>query len=145
MFSSGKVKLVTALVDRLKKHVAKIRAGDNTDSTVHRLLALLRELLEERKERDKYPLLTMFCDWTLHTGLDRSKAGSGVLDTLDETWAWSQRVDEQIQGLLRDISPQKLREQMISLLTSEFIDPSILDDVASCRLIIDYLIRDLQG
>lgn len=107
---------MSVLVERLKKHVAKMRAGDITDSTVHRLLALLRELLEERKERNKYPLLTMFCDWTLHTGLDRSKAGSGVLDILDEIWAWSQRVDEQIQELLREISPQKLREQMISLL-----------------------------
>jgi hypothetical protein len=75
--------------NRLAEQAANMKAGDITKSTVHRFMALLRELLEERNERKKYPFLTMFCDWSLHTKLDRSKAGDDLLDILDAMWAGS--------------------------------------------------------
>ena len=72
--------------DRLSEHVGLMKAGHISKSTVHRLMALLRELLEEQNNQRTYPLLRMFCDWTSHTKLDRSKAGNRVLDILDDMW-----------------------------------------------------------
>jgi hypothetical protein len=62
-----------AVLDRLAEHVAELKAGQISKSTVHRLMVLLRELLESRNEQDKYPVLRMFCDWSLHTKLTDQK------------------------------------------------------------------------
>ena len=88
--------------DRLIDHLPALR-GDISKSTTQRLMALLRELLEERKERKKYSALTMYCDWSVHTKLDRSPAGSALLDILD-IWASSTTVDEQVQVLGGELS-----------------------------------------
>jgi hypothetical protein len=54
---------MTGAIHRLVRHVAKMKAGDISESTMHRFMALLRERLEERNDRRKYPTATMFCDW----------------------------------------------------------------------------------
>ena len=75
------------VLDRLAEHIAEMKAGKISTSTVHRLMALLRELLEARGEQDRYALLRMLCDWSLHAKLDPSKAGNQLLDILDAMWA----------------------------------------------------------
>jgi hypothetical protein len=66
------------VLDRLAEHIAEMKAGQISKSTVHRLMALLRELLEARSEQDKYPLLRMLCDWSLHTKLEPLESGQSV-------------------------------------------------------------------
>jgi hypothetical protein len=132
------------VADRLADHIANLKIDINA-STVHRFMGLLRELLEERGKRKALPLLTMFCDWSVHTKLDRSQAGDELLDILDASWATSTTVDQQIAQLLGDISPLKLQTQICSLLTASFIDPSIIGNVASCARIFEQMIDDLKG
>jgi hypothetical protein len=133
------------LQERLVIHLQKLAAGDISESTTHRLMALLRELLEERNERRKYPALAMFCDWSVHTKLDRSAGGGALLDMLDEIWANSTTVDQQIQILTNELSPQKLRVQMEQLLGSSFIHPGVIPNGHVFASIIDHLIADLVG
>ena len=133
-------KLISTVSDRLAEHMAKMKVDINA-STVHRFMVLLRELLEERNERKKYPLLTMFCDWSVHTKLDRSD----LLDILDATWANSKTVDQQIKQLLDDISPSKLQAQMVSLLSTSLIDPTAISDVEACAKLFQHVIDDLKG
>jgi hypothetical protein len=130
--------------DRLAKHVAEMKAGQISKSTVHRLMALLRELLETRSEQNKYSLLRMFCDWSLHTKLNRSEASNQALDILDAMWAKSTTVDAQFRELLEGISPAKLQTEIASLLAASLIDPSL---VYSPRfpMIVRNLINDLTG
>jgi hypothetical protein len=135
---------MSTVSDRLAEHMAKMKADINA-STVHRFMVLLRELLEERNERKKYPLLTMFCDWSVHTKLDRSQAGNDLLDILDATWANSKTVDQQIKQLLTDISPSKLQAQMVSLLSTSLIDPTAISDVEACAKLFQHVIDDLKG
>src|SRR5687767_7434915 len=97
--------------DRLAEHMAKVKADTNA-STTQRLMVLLRELLEERGERKTYPLLTMFCDWSLHPNLNRSQAGDELLDLLDAMFAKSKTVDQQFEQLRNGIAPSKLQDQM---------------------------------
>ena len=127
--------------DRLIDHLPALR-GDISKSTTQRLMALLRELLEERKERKKYSALTMYCDWSVHTKLDRSPAGSALLDILD-IWASSTTVDEQVQVLGGELSVLKLRKQIEELLESSFIHPSVILDDHAFASIVDHFIADL--
>jgi hypothetical protein len=98
----------------------------------------LCELLEARGEQDKYLLLRMFCDWSLHTNLGRSKAGNQLLDILDAMWAKSKTVDEQFRDLLEGISPARFQTEIASLLarayrpivSSQFAFP---DDCSPCH------------
>ena len=132
------------LSNRLAEHIAGMQTGDISKSTVHRFIALLRELIEQRRERRKYPLLEMFCDWSLHTKLERSKAGNEALDILDAMWARSKTVDAQFRELLEGISPAKLQMEIASVLAASFIDPSLIYD-ARWPVILRYLIDDLSG
>jgi hypothetical protein len=52
-----------------------------TKSDVHRLFTLARKLIErlQKKDRVRYALLNFYCDWTLHSKIDRSTGGSLVL------------------------------------------------------------------
>jgi hypothetical protein len=106
-------------------------------------MALVRELIEERKGRKQYPLLAMFCDWSLHPHLDRSTAGADLLDLLDETWANSQQVDQQIQTLVGQLSPQTLRADLTSLLRSALIWPGPLENDGMFRSIVSQFTADL--
>jgi hypothetical protein len=132
------------VLDRLAEHIAEMKAGQISKSTVHRLMALLRELLEARGEQDKYPLLRMLCDWSLHAKLDRSKAGNQLLDILDAMWAKSKTVDEQLRELLEGISPARFQTEMASVLAASRIDPSL---VYSSRFptIVRHILADLTG
>jgi hypothetical protein len=133
------------VLDRLAEHIAEMKAGQISKSTVHRLMALLRELLEARSEQDKYPLLRMFCDWSLHTKLDRrSKAGNELLDILDAMWAKSKTVDEQFSVLLEGISPARLQSEIASVLAASCIDPSLVHS-SRFPMIVRHIIAGLIG
>ena len=136
---------MSTVSDKLAEHMAKMKADINA-STVHRFMVLLRELLEGTFRRaKKSPLLTMFCDSSVHTKLDRSQAGNDLLDILDATWANSKTIDQQIKQLLNDISPSKLQAQMVSLLSTSLIDPAAIGDVEACANSFQHVIDDLKG
>jgi hypothetical protein len=130
--------------DRLSEQIAEMKSGKISMSGVHRFVALLRELLETRNELNKYPLLRMFCDWSLRTKLDRSKEDNQLLDILDAMSANSTTVDDQFKQLLEGISPRKLQTEIVSVLTASFIDPSLADS-SQFAVVVRYLIDDLGG
>ena len=51
------------------------------ESHVQHLFTLTRKLIERvpKAERSDYSLLKFYCDWTLHTEIDRSKEGESIL------------------------------------------------------------------
>jgi hypothetical protein len=132
------------VLDRLAEHLAEMKTGDISKSTVHRLMVLLRELLEARNEQNKYPLLRMFCDWSLHTKLDRSKAGNGALDILDAMWAKSKTVDAQLGELIEGVSPAKLQTEIASVLAASRIDPSLIHS-PRFPIIMRHIIAEVTG
>lgn len=132
------------VLDRLAEHIAEMKAGQISKSTVHRLMALLRELLETRGEQEKYPLLRMFCDWSLHTKLDHSKAGNQLLGILDAMWAKSKTIDEQFRELLEGTSPARFQTEIASVLATSRIDPSLVHG-SRFPVIVRHIIADLTG
>jgi hypothetical protein len=132
------------VLDRLAGHVAEMKAGQISKSTVHRFIALLRELVETRNEQNKYPVLRMFCDWSLHTKLQRSGAGNHLLDILDAMWAQSKTIDAQLRELLGGISPARLQTEIASVLAASRIDPSLVHG-SQFPMIVRHVINDLTG
>jgi len=53
-------------------------------SDVLEILTETRKLLENRDLRQTYPLLYLYCDWSLHDSIDRSEMARRVLRTLCE-------------------------------------------------------------
>jgi len=133
------------IADRLSNHMDTLSNGDVSLSTTQRLMDLLREFLEEKGIRTRYPLLGMYCDWSLHSRLNRSLAGTSLLDLLDQVWANSHVVDEQIQSLVRQLSPQMLRDQMLEVLRNALIWPAAIQNDECFRRIVHWLVADLAG
>jgi len=133
------------IADRLSNHMDTLSNGDVSLSTTQTLMALLREFLEEKGIRTRYPLLGMYCDWSLHSRLDSSSAGTSLLDLLDQVWANSHVVDEQIQSLVRQLSPQMLRDQMLEVLRNALIWPAAIQNDECFRRIVHWLVADLAG
>jgi hypothetical protein len=136
---------MTSLPDKLKRHLSKMAAGDISDSTTNRLMALLRQLLEERAERNRYPITAMFCDWSLHTKLDRSQAASALLDLLDDTWVQTANADadQLIQKITDGLNPHKLRAEIVQLLGSAFIHAGVVLHDAGFAATMDHLLAEL--
>ena len=66
------------IVEKIK---AKFLSGHFPEAEVQHLFTLFRKLLERIKpsERAKFYLLNFYCDWTLHSAIDRSQGGAEIL------------------------------------------------------------------
>jgi hypothetical protein len=133
---------MTALTDRLATHLGKMASGDISESTMHRCMALLRELLEERNERPKYPAIALFCDWLLHAKLNRS--GGDLLDILDTFWALGKDINTQMVQLIQAFSPLALRDEIVRLLDSALLDSSVFLNISTCEEFMSHLTADLR-
>jgi hypothetical protein len=61
----------SAIIDKLTAHMTVV---PGTESDVVYALVQIRKLLEQAHEKDKYPWLNLFCNWVVHTKLDKGKA-----------------------------------------------------------------------
>jgi hypothetical protein len=117
-------------------------SGDISESTAQ-IYGLVRELLEARNEKSKYPTLVMYCDWSLHSKLNRSRAGNALLDLLDSTWANSKNVDAQFKELCQAVSPYRLQHELIECLTTCLLNATLFEDRLKFLKFMTYLTADL--
>ena len=68
--------------DILPKLTAELDKGITTEVQVVYLLAGIRKLIERDKVEDQYPDLKFYCDWALHSSMDRA-AAKAVLKQFD--------------------------------------------------------------
>jgi hypothetical protein len=54
------------------------------EADVHHLFALARKLIERAPSRATYALLNFYCDWTLHSEINRSERGAKILAHLHD-------------------------------------------------------------
>jgi hypothetical protein len=54
------------------------------EADVHHLFALARKLIERARSPATYALLNFYCDWTLHSEINRSEAGGRILARLHD-------------------------------------------------------------
>lgn len=59
------------------------------EADVQHLFTLARKLIENvpKPDRPKYALLKFYCDWTLHSEIDRSETGAEILAKIHHIFA----------------------------------------------------------
>ena len=91
------------------------------EADVHHLLALARKLIERvpLDARKTYALLNFYCDWTLHSKIDRSEAGATILVRLHDIIADHLNQTDTaalITGLSRALSLSDVRNELNALI-----------------------------
>jgi hypothetical protein len=119
---------MTRLVERLAAHVEAMKRNIDP-STVSRFMSLLRQVIEETETKHRYPILNLFCDWSLHPKLDRKDA-QNILAAIEEALLEEMEKPGHFTAdtFTVTVSPRRLRDEMIALLTANTIDPAIADN-----------------
>lgn len=64
--------------------IENIARAQLTESQVSHLFVLARKLIERvpKQNRSNFALLKFYCDWTMHSEIDRSKAGAQIIERI---------------------------------------------------------------
>jgi hypothetical protein len=71
------------VIEKIRRTIV---AAPMREADAHHVFALARKLVERLSADDRvnYALLNFYCDWTLHSEIDRSEAGGKILARLHE-------------------------------------------------------------
>jgi hypothetical protein len=89
------------------------------------VLTLAREVIELRGSRDQYPTLQLYANWAVHPKIDRVKAGSRLLASVN-----AQLTDpvQHFPALIAQLlSTAALRRELLALLEAEGIAGPMFD------------------
>ena len=105
--------------------LAAVEAGSHlSNDGVARLLTLLRKFLEEADLKPNYRTLNLYCNWSLHTSLDRG----GVQEILDEVSSAFQDPNAHPNDRVCEIlSLAQLRAELRAILTEAGTSSRLLD------------------
>ncbi|HRD71270.1 MAG TPA: hypothetical protein PK657_14150 [Legionella sp.] len=134
-------------ISTIKKLISK---NDINDSVVVHFLTLIRKELELLDEsRESFDVLKFYCDWALHTGIDRSKSGSSIISNINQTITIFQHASSN-EELIRGISillVNKLKNQLLKFLDKHSIQTNIISDQTQWRhfsLILFSILEDTK-
>jgi hypothetical protein len=105
----------------IEKISALVRKHDTSESDVDHLMTLIRKLQErEASDKNLYPLLNLFCDWTKHSTLDRNAEGHRIVIELNNQLFLLKNVsdsDALVGGISQVISFERLQSELINFLS----------------------------
>jgi hypothetical protein len=143
----------------LFKIVRIIESPPLREADVQHLFTLLRKLIERVPEafRSRYTQLKLYCDWTMHSAIDRSLAGANILAQAQE--AIVSKLEESrdfSDTLTAALSLDAAKDQMNELLTRFGVGailsdatwqqavPIVAEIISHCPLKIDSKQRKLE-
>jgi hypothetical protein len=134
-------------VDRFIKQVTiKLKAIDRDgafhEDTVVSLFALIRQHLEANHLKDQYKVTAFYCDWCLHTMLDRSPALVEFFQRIDDAIADGKEVflTDRINDI---ISLKQLRNELIQIVAPVVADSRLLNSHAGWNAFIRVFLNSL--
>ena len=95
-------------------------------SSVSLLMTLSRQLIEENDLQREYRYLKLYCDWTLHTKIDRSAIAKQILDLISAEIR-SNDSKQYNDVILKIIGLENLRSDFINLYTTFNIPTNIFE------------------
>jgi hypothetical protein len=104
-----------------------------------------RELLELRSAQAQYPILNLYCNWTVHTELEGSAPAYRAL--IEATNALLTSTDPAALGLniSKCLSFHQLRSELIALFKAEGISPHFFETVVMWKEFAGQLLKSLIG
>lgn len=118
-------------IDKIKSLLQKTTLSE---SEYLHLLVLIRKELENIKDKNaadfsKFDHLKLFCDWALHETIDRSEAGSFLIESINKTIndVRHSHTDDVIKQVSSSLI-SKFRDQMKNFLKKISLPTDIIDD-----------------
>jgi hypothetical protein len=132
---------------RLRRNVERMKIkGTCSPIELVDILRVIRLILEKGKTKEVYPTLSFYCDWVLHSELDRNPKAHALLCELDRALVSilketdMTKVTSEISNVL---SIDKLRKDIISLFKSNSIDPVLFSIGDNWTAFINALTNEL--
>lgn len=116
------------LVDKIS---AIVTSSESSESDIDHLMTLIRKLQERtNSDLNLYPLLSLFCDWTKHTTLDR-KAAQGIVIELNEVLFRVKNISDNnlvINEISQVISFERLQAELRGFLFNQGLPTKIVTE-----------------
>lgn len=109
------------MTDEILEKIKNIASSSVEEARIQHLFTLSRKLIERvsDNERKEYGLLRFYCDWTMHSEIDRSKEGALILFMVHNTiHSYLKKKDNTglINDLIAILSLEALRIQLNGLI-----------------------------
>lgn len=102
-----------------------------SDSDAISMMVFTRELLEKSKKTDKFPVLNLFCNWTVHTELEGSISAYRILAAITDILLSTGDPNKRAQLISQELSSARLRQELIRLYTIYRISTHIFESAAT--------------
>ena len=124
-------KIAYMLEEIIRKLTAQLNKGITTEVQVVYLLVGIRKLIERDDQGGEYPNLNFYCDWVLHSELDRSGA-KAILREFDKAYPlWKSGMDlpRELENKINDISEMRSLEKELTRVLESYGLPPIAQNV----------------
>ena len=101
------------------------------------LMVELRKLLDREHERDQFPIIRFYCDWTVHISKDRNQA-----DIEDIMKSFNDGINNP-EGVISFFSLSELRKEMSDLFRTYGLKAELCQDDNNWKHFVDVFIQVL--
>ena len=115
----------------IRKLTAQLNRGITTEVQVVYLLVGIRKLIERDDQGAQYPKLNFYCDWVLHSELNRSGA-EAILRDFDKAhplWKSGMNLPRELENKINDISGMGSFEKELTRFLDSYGLPPIAQNV----------------
>lgn len=121
-----------------------------SESEVVDLMSKIRKLIEFMAPADRKPFATakLYCDWCLHTMLDRSKAGEDIVIGIHEKVVQIQGIPDNdliIKELSKLLSWKELKSELAALFSKSQIKDGLTGDKSRWEAFIKHLLEIIRN
>ena len=92
------------LLNNYINHLNKVKRDDIHFQDVSHLLIFMRLIIEKENLKDKYPNISFFSDWYLHTKIDRNRFAKERLDSIYQLMQSKFLLDKEILNFFSSMS-----------------------------------------
>jgi hypothetical protein len=116
-----------------------------SDNDAISMMVLTRELLEKSKKADKFAVLNLFCNWTVHTELEGSKAAYKILAAVTDIFLSTSDLVKREHLISQELSSAQLRQEIIKLYTIYGISTHIFKSAATWKMFGQHFFKAILG
>ncbi|MEW6777756.1 MAG: hypothetical protein AB1405_15775 [Bdellovibrionota bacterium] len=132
---------------QLQSLIARLRGGgDLNQSHVTELMMEVRQILEKRNKKEKFPILNLYCNWIAHIQINKSKIGYQMLYEITEIIAKHYNTtdtDAMIREISKVFSLEDLRRSLLVIFKEISLPTFLFDNHDNWHAFLQILISKL--
>ena len=127
---------------RLREHLAGLPGRHCSRADLIDVMRLSRLIIENKNLSGNYPHLALYCDWLLHTEIDRHGLVLRLLEQMHDAVVNYDKTRD-IEAVSRLLNLAMLRAEMLILFSSHKIGTDLMDSLNNWRKLVGTIILDL--